>query len=167
MRAVAGSLGIAPLDLPWSEGPRLWRTEVIDAHLPFFKDYAPVAGLLAKAGLSTNRNIRAGPRDRPTVKGALQPWRGRVNVEGQSTAKKPTPPYPPPRPPGLALDFAAANVNLADDRENRGNIIDAVVARLRGTDLNATAPIGRGKQQSDLRRKQHGRAWRGAKKLAA
>lgn len=25
MRAVAGSLGIGPLDLPWAEGPRLWR----------------------------------------------------------------------------------------------------------------------------------------------
>ena len=50
MRAVAGSLGIGPLDLPWSDGPRLWRAQVIPAHLPLFKDYAPVAGLLAKAG---------------------------------------------------------------------------------------------------------------------
>jgi hypothetical protein len=49
MRAVAGSLGIGPLDLPWSDGPRLWRAEVIAAHLPLFKDYAPAAGLLAKA----------------------------------------------------------------------------------------------------------------------
>ena len=39
-----------PLDLPWAEGPRLWRAEDIAAHLPLFKDYAPTAGLLAKAG---------------------------------------------------------------------------------------------------------------------
>jgi hypothetical protein len=44
-------------------------------------------------------------------------------------------------------------VNLTDDRENRDNIIDAVVARLRATDPNAKAPIGRGEQQSYLRRK--------------
>ena len=50
VRAVAGSLGIGPLDLPWAEGPRLWRAEDIAAHLPLFKDYAPAAGLLAKAG---------------------------------------------------------------------------------------------------------------------
>jgi hypothetical protein len=50
MRAVAGTLGIGPLDLPWADGPRLWRAEDIQAHLPLFKDYAPAAGLLAKAG---------------------------------------------------------------------------------------------------------------------
>jgi hypothetical protein len=50
MRAVAGSLGIGPLDLPFAEGPRLWRAEDIAAHLPLFKDFAPVARLLAKAG---------------------------------------------------------------------------------------------------------------------
>ncbi len=50
MRAVAGSLGIGPLDLPWVDGPRLWRAEDIAAHLPLFKDYAPTAALLAKAG---------------------------------------------------------------------------------------------------------------------
>jgi hypothetical protein len=49
-RAVAGSLGIAPLDLPWADGPRLWRAQDIEAHLPLFKDYAPRAALLAKAG---------------------------------------------------------------------------------------------------------------------
>ena len=49
-RAVAGLLGIGPLDLPWADGPRLWRAEDIAAHLPLFKDYAPAAGLLAKAG---------------------------------------------------------------------------------------------------------------------
>ncbi|MGH6822510.1 MAG: hypothetical protein ACRECP_03540 [Methylocella sp.] len=47
MRHVAGSLGIAPLDLPWVDGPRLWRAEDIAAHLPLFKDFAPAAGLLA------------------------------------------------------------------------------------------------------------------------
>ncbi|HEV7911754.1 MAG TPA: hypothetical protein VGP28_11885 [Methylocella sp.] len=50
MRVVAGSLGIGPLDLPWADGPRLWRAEDIAAHLPLFKDYAPAANLLAKAG---------------------------------------------------------------------------------------------------------------------
>jgi hypothetical protein len=50
MRAVAGLLGVAPLDLPRAEGPRLWRAADIAAHLPLFKDYAPVADLLAKAG---------------------------------------------------------------------------------------------------------------------
>ena len=25
MRAVAGALGIGPLDLPWADGPRLWE----------------------------------------------------------------------------------------------------------------------------------------------
>ncbi|MGH6839645.1 MAG: hypothetical protein ACREDT_12775 [Methylocella sp.] len=48
MRRVAVSLGIAPLDLPWAEGPRLLRAQDIAAHLPLFKDYAPAAGLLAK-----------------------------------------------------------------------------------------------------------------------
>lgn len=44
-------------------------------------------------------------------------------------------------------------MNVTDDRENRGNIVIAVVARLRVTDPNAKAPIGRGEQQSNLRRK--------------
>jgi hypothetical protein len=56
IRAVAGSLGIAPLDLPWADGPRLWRAEDIQAHLPLFKDYAlGAAALLAKAVLKTTR----------------------------------------------------------------------------------------------------------------
>jgi hypothetical protein len=56
MRAVTGSLGIGPLDLPWAEGPRLWRAEDIEAHLPMFKDHAPpAAGLLAKAALTATR----------------------------------------------------------------------------------------------------------------
>jgi hypothetical protein len=50
MRAVAGSLGIGPLDLPWADGPRLWRAEDIAAHVPLFKEHAATAGLLAKAG---------------------------------------------------------------------------------------------------------------------
>jgi hypothetical protein len=50
MRAVAGSLGIGPLDLPWADGPRLWRAEDIAAHVPLFKEHAAAAGLLAKAG---------------------------------------------------------------------------------------------------------------------
>ncbi len=50
VRAVAGSLGIAPLDLPWAEGPRLWPAEDIAAHLPLFKEFAAGAQALAKAG---------------------------------------------------------------------------------------------------------------------
>jgi hypothetical protein len=55
MRAVAGSLGIGPLDLPLADGPRIWRAEDIAAHLPLFKDYAPVVGLLTKAMLKAAR----------------------------------------------------------------------------------------------------------------
>jgi len=44
-RTVANSLRIAPLDMPWADGPRFWREEDIEAHLPLFKDYAPTAGL--------------------------------------------------------------------------------------------------------------------------
>jgi len=36
--------------MPFAEGPRLWRGEEIAAHLPLFKDFAPEANLLAKAG---------------------------------------------------------------------------------------------------------------------
>ena len=50
MRAVAGSLEIGPLDLPWADGPRLWREQDIEAHRPLFKDYASAAALLVKAG---------------------------------------------------------------------------------------------------------------------
>jgi hypothetical protein len=51
-RAIAGSLGIGPLDLPRADGPRLWRAEDIAAHLPLFKDHA---SLLAKAVLKATR----------------------------------------------------------------------------------------------------------------
>lgn len=100
-----------------------------------------------------DRSFRAGSRDREIVKRTFNRGEGGANVDGQSTAKKPTPLHPPPRPPGIALDFAEANVNFTDDRENRGNIVGAVVARPRVTDPNAKAPIGRGEQQSNLRRK--------------
>ncbi|MGH6840693.1 MAG: hypothetical protein ACREDV_01145 [Methylocella sp.] len=65
-RAVADSLGIAPLDLPWVEGPRLGRAEVIAAHLPLFKDFAPAVELLAKAGgwdESKHPRVPAGSRE--------------------------------------------------------------------------------------------------------
>ncbi len=55
MRAVAGSLGVGPLRLPWAEGARLWRAEYIEANLALFKDHAPSAGLLAKAELKAPR----------------------------------------------------------------------------------------------------------------
>lgn len=62
-RAVASSLGIAPLDLPWADGPRLWGQREIDAHLSLFKEYAPVAGVFAKAGAwdeSKHQRVPAG-----------------------------------------------------------------------------------------------------------
>ena len=168
-RVVAGSLGNGPLDLPRADGPRLWRAGDIEALLPLLKDFAPSARLLAKAGAWDE--FEASALARGIGRSSSRPFNrgeGGANVDGQPTAKKPTPPHPPPRPPGIAPDiFADANVNVTDDRENRGNIINAVVARLRVTDPNAKAPIWRGEQQSNLRRKQHGRAWRGAKKLAA
>jgi hypothetical protein len=151
MRAVAGSLGVAPLDLPWAEGPRLWRAEDIEAHLPLFKDYAPAAGLLAKAGAwdeSKHPRWPAGSEDHQG--GRFQGGEGGAVGEGRSAAKQPTPPLPPPRPPGLALDSAAENVNPTNDGENCGKIIDAVVARLRGTDPNATAPAGQDGTWTDI-----------------
>jgi hypothetical protein len=48
--ALAGSLDIASLDLPQTDAPRLWRADDIAAHVALFRDYAPAAGLLAKAG---------------------------------------------------------------------------------------------------------------------
>ena len=83
VRAVAGSLGIGPLDLPWAEGPRLWRAEDIAAHLPLFKDYAPTAGLLAKAGPGTSLNIRAGLVALPIIKVAGSIWRRRTDQRRQ------------------------------------------------------------------------------------
>ena len=141
MRAAAGSLRIRPLDLPWAEGPRLWRATDIAAHLPLFKDYAPAAGLLAKAGAwdeSKHPRWPAGSEDHQG--GRFNQGEGGADAGGQPAAKQPTPPLPPPRPPGLALNSAAENVNPTNSGENCGNIIDAVVARLRGTDPNATAP---------------------------
>jgi hypothetical protein len=85
MRAVAGSLGIGPLDLPCAEGPRLWRAEDIAAHLPLFKDYAPVAGLLAKAGAwdeSKHPRVPAGSREG----GQFQSGQGGAGGEGQPAA---------------------------------------------------------------------------------
>jgi hypothetical protein len=52
-RAIADSMGIARLDLPWADGPRLWRAEDIAAHLLLFKDHT--SGLLAKAVLKAAR----------------------------------------------------------------------------------------------------------------
>ncbi len=86
MRAVAASLGIAPLDLPWTDGPRLWRATDIAAHLPLFKDYAPAAGLLAKAGgwdESKHPRVPAGSREGGQFTG------GGPGGEGQPAPKKP------------------------------------------------------------------------------
>ena len=47
-RAVVGSLGIVPLDMPFADGPRLWRTDDIAANLLLFKDHAPAATSLAR-----------------------------------------------------------------------------------------------------------------------
>ncbi|MGH6868782.1 MAG: toxin glutamine deamidase domain-containing protein, partial [Methylocella sp.] len=152
MRRVAGSLGIAPLDLPWREGPRLWRAQDIAAHLPLFKDYAPAARLLAKAGAfdeSKHPRWAAGSPDHQGGRFSHGEGGGEANSQPESKTPspplpppRPSPPLPPPRPPGLALESAAANVNPTNDGDNCGKIIDAVVARLRGIDPNATAPVG-------------------------
>ncbi|MGB6175147.1 MAG: hypothetical protein WBF43_02135, partial [Methylocella sp.] len=87
MRAVAGSLGVAPLDLPWAEGPRLWRATDIAAHLPLFKDYAPAAGLLAKAGAwdeSKHPRWPAGSEDHQG--GRFNHGEGGAVAEGQPAA---------------------------------------------------------------------------------
>jgi hypothetical protein len=106
MRAVAGSLGIGPLDLPWADGPRLWRAEDIAAHLPLFKDYAPAAGLLAKAGAwdeSKHPRWPAGSGDHQCGRfqgdegGAGTSDRGPVR-EGRSAAEEP-PKVPQEEPP--------------------------------------------------------------------
>ncbi|MGH6869844.1 MAG: hypothetical protein ACREDA_13440, partial [Methylocella sp.] len=85
MRRVAASLGIAPLDLPWADGPRLWRAEDIAAHLPLFKDFAPAAGVLAKAGAwdeSKHPRVPAGSREG----GQFQSGQGGAGSEGQPAA---------------------------------------------------------------------------------
>ncbi|MGH6838395.1 MAG: toxin glutamine deamidase domain-containing protein [Methylocella sp.] len=158
MRAVAGSLGIAPLDLPWSDGPRLWRPEVIDAHLPFFKQYAPAVDLLAKAGAwdeSKHPRWPAGSADHQGGRfndgeGGGEDGSAATETTPPLPPPRPSPPLPPPRPPGLALESAAAEVNPTNDGDNCGKIIDAVVARLRGTDPNATAPIGKDGTWDDI-----------------
>ncbi|MGH6845665.1 MAG: hypothetical protein ACRECU_13330 [Methylocella sp.] len=97
MRRVAASPEIAPLDLPWAEGPRLWHAGDIDAHLPLFKDYAPAAELLAKAGgwdESKHPRWPAGSGDHQggrfqSAGGGASASNDGVTAEGRSAAKKP------------------------------------------------------------------------------
>ena len=102
-RVVAGSLGIAPLDPPWTEGPRLWRAEDIAAHLPLFKDYAPAAGLLAKAGLGTSRRTPRVPA------GSREGGQFQSTGAGGSFTEKP-PEIPPAAPPTEQLRNAFAKL---------------------------------------------------------
>ncbi|MGH6838398.1 MAG: hypothetical protein ACREDT_06295 [Methylocella sp.] len=102
MRRVAASLGIAPLDLPWAEGPRLWRAEDIAAHLPLFKGFAPAVDLLAKAGVwdeSKHPRWPAGSEDHQGGRFNFGEG-GAVNdgptVDGQSADKKPSEQGSPP-----------------------------------------------------------------------
>ncbi|MGH6795331.1 MAG: hypothetical protein ACREDD_06085 [Methylocella sp.] len=95
MRAVAGSLGIGPLDLPWADGPRLWRAEDIAAHLPLFKDYAAGAELLAKADAWDESKHPRWPAGSPDHQG------GRFNfgvggpaADGRSAATETVPSLP-------------------------------------------------------------------------
>jgi hypothetical protein len=82
-RAVAGSLGIAPLDLPCADGPRLWRAEDVAAHLSLFEDYAPATGFLAKAGAWDESKHPRWPAGSPDHKG------GRFNhAEGGACAER-------------------------------------------------------------------------------
>jgi hypothetical protein len=137
-RALAASLYIAPLDLPFGDGPRLWTADDVAAHAALFKDHARAAGLLAKAGGWDESKHPRVPAGSPGG-GQFQGGQGGGESKSEPAPGKPVP-LPPPRPPGLALASAAANVNPTKSGENCGNIIDAVVARLRGTDRNATAP---------------------------
>ncbi|MGH6868892.1 MAG: hypothetical protein ACREDA_08500, partial [Methylocella sp.] len=106
MRRVAGSLGIAPLDLPWAEGPRLWRAEDIAALLPLFKDHAPAAELLAKLrAFDESKHPRwpAGSEDHQG--GRFNYGEGGPVTEGRSVASdnggegEPPPEIPKERPP--------------------------------------------------------------------
>jgi hypothetical protein len=67
-RAVAGSLGIAPLDLPWAEGPRLWRNQDIAAHVLCLRTMRVPRMRSRKRETGTNPSIRACQRAHPTVK---------------------------------------------------------------------------------------------------
>jgi hypothetical protein len=106
MRAVAGALGIGPLDLPWAEGPRLWRAEDIAAHLPLFKDYAPAAGLLAKAGAWDESKHPRWPGGSPDHQGGrFNHGEGGPVTEGRSVSSdnggkgEPPPEIPEEKPP--------------------------------------------------------------------
>ena len=112
MRAVASSLGIAPLDLPWMEGPRLWCADDIAAHLPLFKDYTARAGLLAKAGAwdeSKHPRVPAGSHEGgrfQSGEGGADAGNGSPTVEGRSAAEKPSEHGSPPLdgPPEIPKD---------------------------------------------------------------
>jgi hypothetical protein len=87
MRAVAGSLGIALLDLPWRDGPRLWRTEVIDAHLPLFKDFAP-GGSSAREGGRLRRIKASAGACGVTRRRTVYQWRRWGWRRGPTSAKE-------------------------------------------------------------------------------
>jgi len=117
VRAVAGSLGIAPLGLPWADGPRLWRADDIAVHLPFFKDFAPAAGLLAKAGAwdeSKHPRVPAGSSEGGRFQsggGGADTGNGDSIVEGRSAARKPSEhgSLPLGRPPEIPKDEPPTN----------------------------------------------------------
>ncbi len=117
VRAVAGSLGIAPLGLPWADGPRLWRADDIAAHLPFFKDFAVAAGLLAKAGAwdeSKHPRVPAGSSEGGRFQssgGGEDTGNGDSIVEGRSAARKPSEhgSLPLGRPPEIPMDEPPTN----------------------------------------------------------
>jgi hypothetical protein len=108
-RAVAGSLGIAPLDLQWADGPRLWRAEDIAAHLPLFKDYAAGAGLAGAWDESKHPRVPGGSPEGGRFQsggGGADTGNGGPIVEGRSAAKKPSEHGSPPLggPPEIPKD---------------------------------------------------------------
>jgi hypothetical protein len=151
MRAIAKKFQLDALDLPWADGPRLWSDVDIERQVPLFAKFLPAADGLAKGGAWDETKHPRWPAGSPEG-GEFKGGEGGPLVEGLPVVEKPTPPLPPPRPsatplppprpPGLALAFAAAHVNPTNDHYNCAHIIDAVVARLRGTDPNATALTG-------------------------
>ena len=99
-RALAASLNIAPLELPSTEGPRLWTADDVAAHAALFKDHAREAGPLAKAGgWDESRHPRV-PAGSPGG-GQFQGGQGGGVAEGRSVASGEGGDggHPPPIPP--------------------------------------------------------------------
>ncbi len=63
MRAVALRLGVSAMDLPWSDGLRLWRGEDIEAHLPLFEEHSGVRTRRSRHPMSGSPHSRQAETD--------------------------------------------------------------------------------------------------------